>query len=535
MIKMISIHWRKIITSAICFSLLGIAGCGGSDSSKSSDDLSKQTLNEKAVRPTDVTIDKTIKIDTVSNFSEKNKTFEGWGTSLCWWANRLGYSDSLAQQSADAFYGEDGLRLNIMRYNIGGGDDPEHDHITRTDSAVPGWLYWNEEKQEYVYNYDADHDQLNVLKRCYEAAGDDALVEVFSNSPPYFMTVSGCSSGNSPADEDNLKNDSYEDFAEYLAHVIKYIQQDMGITVDSVSPMNEPDTNFWWQWSNKQEGCHFDSGDSQSKIIKSTAEKLEAYGLDNVIVSASDETKCSSAANSYYSYSDEARDALGRINAHTYDTNGIDALGELCRDHDIKLWMSETDGSGTGGTDAGEMGSAIWFGQKIIYDINRLTPSAWIMWQVIDSHISKDGYNGKIDGGMVNTDGGFWGTAVADHDNDTIILTQKYYGFGQFTRYIRPGCELLTIDDESIAAYDKENKRLTVVSVNASAENITADFDLSKFTKIGDSVSTVRTSGSMENGEHWAELEDIFAYETGFVAELKSNSITTFIINDVEI
>ncbi len=27
----------------------------------------------------------------------------------------------------------------------------------------------------------------------------------------------------------------------------------------------------------------------------------------------------------------------------------------------------------------------------------------------------------------------------------------------------------------------------------------------------------------------------IFAYETGFVAELKSNSITTFIINDVEI
>ena len=29
--------------------------------------------------------------------------FEGWGTSLCWWANRLGYSDSLAQQAADGF------------------------------------------------------------------------------------------------------------------------------------------------------------------------------------------------------------------------------------------------------------------------------------------------------------------------------------------------------------------------------------------------------------------------------------------------
>ena len=47
----------------------------------------------------------------------QGRAFEGWGTSLCWWANRLGYSDVLAQKSADLFYGEDGLRLNIMRYN----------------------------------------------------------------------------------------------------------------------------------------------------------------------------------------------------------------------------------------------------------------------------------------------------------------------------------------------------------------------------------------------------------------------------------
>ncbi|MBP5378215.1 MAG: alpha-L-arabinofuranosidase, partial [Ruminococcus sp.] len=55
--------------------------------------------------------------------------FEGWGTSLCWWANRVGYSDSLAQKAADTFYGDNGLRLNIARFNIGGGDDPTHDHI----------------------------------------------------------------------------------------------------------------------------------------------------------------------------------------------------------------------------------------------------------------------------------------------------------------------------------------------------------------------------------------------------------------------
>ncbi|MEI3219807.1 MAG: hypothetical protein V8S08_09590 [Lachnoclostridium sp.] len=48
--------------------------------------------------------------------------FEGWGTSLCWWANRIGYDETLTEQAAELFYGDDGLDMNIGRYNIGGGD-----------------------------------------------------------------------------------------------------------------------------------------------------------------------------------------------------------------------------------------------------------------------------------------------------------------------------------------------------------------------------------------------------------------------------
>ena len=32
-----------------------------------------------------------------------NGVFEGWGTSLCWWANRVGYSDELAEKSSLAW------------------------------------------------------------------------------------------------------------------------------------------------------------------------------------------------------------------------------------------------------------------------------------------------------------------------------------------------------------------------------------------------------------------------------------------------
>lgn len=115
--------------------------------------------------------------------------FQGWGSSLCWWANRIGYSDTLAEKAAIAFYNKDkGLGLNISRYNIGGGDDPTHDHITRTDSNMPGFMYFDEATQSYKYNWDADHNQINVLQHILKQVDEEPIVEAFSNSPPYFMT-----------------------------------------------------------------------------------------------------------------------------------------------------------------------------------------------------------------------------------------------------------------------------------------------------------------------------------------------------------
>ncbi len=486
-----------------------------------------------AQTPEDLDVDFTVTVSPLNQQTNNDGIFQGWGTSLCWWANRIGYSDTLAQKAADAFYGDDGLRMNIMRYNIGGGDDPTHTHITRTDSAVPGWLY-PDGNGGYVYDYDADHNQLNVMKRCVDAAGENALVEVFSNSPPYFMTVSGCSSGGNPADVNNLRDDAYADFADYLAHVADYIQNTMGIKIDSIAPMNEPNTNYWGAYSQKQEGCHFDAGKSHSLIITELSKAMKNYDLDNVIISAFDETNTNTMLVDYYSLPTPTKSLVGRFNTHTYGTGSIAELGQLARDEDFVLWMSEVDGDGVAGENAREMGSAIWFGEKIISDINALMPCGWVMWQAIDNHISKDGYNGRTDSGMVNVNGGFWGLAVANHDTEEIILTQKYYGMGQFTRYIRPGSTLISCGGDSLAAYDKNAKTLTIVAINPTASEQTVFFDLSQFDSIGGKVSVIRTSGSSAKGEQWAELDDIGAYENGFAAELIGNSITTFVMENVE-
>ena len=73
-------------------------------------------------------VDQTVRLQpwNASPFNDTNGDglgeFEGWGTSLCWWANRIGYSQKMTSQAAELFFSDKGLNMNIGRYNVGGGD-----------------------------------------------------------------------------------------------------------------------------------------------------------------------------------------------------------------------------------------------------------------------------------------------------------------------------------------------------------------------------------------------------------------------------
>ncbi len=471
----------------------------------------------------------TIKISKLSISTTNNSKFQGWGTSLCWWAHRVGYSDILTQKSAELFFSEKGLNLNIMRYNIGGGDDPSHEHIKRTDSKIPGWLKHDETTNKFTYDYNADKNQLNVLKACYKNADKDAFVEVFSNSPPYFMCKSGCSSGGKNPNANNLKDDCYDAFAKYLADVTEYINNTLNIKVSSISPINEPDTDFWHYLSEKQEGCHFDPGESQNEIILKTAYEIRSRGLNHIDVVASDETSTDKALNSYKLYSEEVKNIIDRVSTHTYSSEKIEELGSFMKAEKKNLWMSETDWSSVSGEDAGQMGAGLWFANKIIYDINNLSPSAWLMWLTIDHHISKDGYMGNKDNGAPDTNGGYWGIAFADHDKKEILLTKKYFCFGQFSRYIRPGDAIIHTSHNTLGAYNKQDDRLTLVAVNDKNAKSNITIDISEFKNNG-IIDVIRTSGNMDNGENWARLDKIEFNSPVISLELKENSVTTYII-----
>ena len=456
------------------------------------------------------------------------RPFEGWGTSLCWWAHRLGYDDELAQSAADLFYSEKGLRLNIMRYNIGGGDNPAHNHIMRTDSKIPGWITATE-NGEKIFSAQNDKNQLNVLERCIKASGDDAFVEAFSNSPPYFMTVSGCTSGSSDAVSDNLKAECVEDFAEYLADVCEHLESKMGITVGSLAAMNEPNTDYWREGSPKQEGCHFDAGESQSRILIATSKAMKKKGLNHTHITASDETNCKSQLLACKSYSNEAWEHIDRISVHTY-SKAWKRLGDYAVRHNIPLWMTETDWSHSVKKCKNGMGPGLWFGKKIIEDLTRLSPQAWIMWQVIGSYTGREPFDGNYDGPAPDMTKGFWGVACCDFDKRKILLSKKYYCFGQFTRYIRPGMTVLPIDRYTVGAYNKDEKKLVIVAVNDRAKEKPLSISLEDFSPAS-TCEVIRTSGSLTDGESWKKLPSEKLDGSLLHTFLKPYSITTFLID----
>jgi hypothetical protein len=187
------------------------------------------------------------------------QTFRGWGMSLAWEANDLyggahqpaRITDPAIQSHyMDLLFGDPATRLTlgftIARYNIGGGDDPSHHHM-RPDAQMEGF----EPAAGAAFDWSRDASQRRMLQ---EAKRRSATVfEAASYSPPYWMTLSGCSAGASQPNQDNLRPEMRTRFVDYLATVVKHFHEAEGIDFESLEPLNEPD-GTWWRAYGGQEG-----------------------------------------------------------------------------------------------------------------------------------------------------------------------------------------------------------------------------------------------------------------------------------------
>ncbi|MFD9000562.1 beta-1,6-galactanase [Streptomyces sp. NPDC059582] len=397
-------------------------------------------------------------------------TWEGWGTSLAWWANVFGARDDFA----DAFFTTGsvtyngttlpGLGLNIARYNLGACSWNSVNGESMAASAnIPAfkqiegyWQDWNnEDPTSSAWDWTADATQRAMLVK---ATRRGAVSELFANSPMWWMCLNHNPSG-AAGGGNNLQSWNYRRHASHLAAVAAYAKANWGVNFATVDPFNEPSSS-WWTATGTQEGCHLDAT-VQSAVLPHLRSELDKRGLTATKISASDETSYDLARTTWNSFSSTTKGYVNRVNVHGYQGSGgrRDLLyTDVVTTSGKALWNSETgDGDGTGLTMA----------SNLLYDFRWLHPTAWVYWQVMDPSTN-------------------W--AMIAYDANTLAagaVTTKYYVMAQFSRHIRPGMKIIdTGVSNAVAAYDAAARRLVIVAANTDASAQTLTFDLSRFTTV---------------------------------------------------
>lgn len=371
-----------------------------------------------------------------------------WGTSLCWWAN-IEYPKDIKDQLIELLFGESGLQLDIVRYNLGGGSNPDT-NVKQNFRLGGNMPCIKDEKGEFIL--ENDKLQLSILDEAIKNGVDK--VELFSNSPPWWMTKSGVTNGSNKSFDCNLKKECIDNYVTFLNDSYNLLKTKYPII--SIDPFNEPSNPFWSPNIN-QEGCFFDYF-TRWKIIKRLKKKNS-----NIFISGVDEFSIGFAL---FWYIFSPRSLIDRINVHGYRLSykefifyfdDFNIWKRLLRWLTKKpIWMSEY-GFGYSNT----IRDSLPLGRKIFNDLKLLKPEGWIYWQAVED---KNGSN--------------WGLIQVDFNNPVNISIQKqYYIFKHFTRNIKNNDKYEIINNNiiRITEDEKDIKVIKYIILNDNNFDITCN------------------------------------------------------------
>lgn len=527
------------------------------------------------------------------NPAYQGEAFEGWGTSLVWFANATGnYPEALREQLYQAVFGEEGLDLNIARYNIGGGNATDVTDYLRPGGAVEGYWAPNPDGDAGIYGgVSTDYADRNALLAAWDAdnpasydwtadetqrwwverlaaEGQITHWETFANSAPYFMTESGYVTGGFNSSAEQLKPAAEAQFAKYLVNVTEHLEDEYGIEVDTLDPFNEPNTNYWGtQLSNgvpvggRQEGMHMGPVRQVQLIDDVRAALDDAATTTDAGLSAMDETNPSIFANNWAAYPAATRAKVDQLNVHTYSTTGRLGVRDIAKQADIDLWMSEIEGNWVSGYNPVNIENGLGIAGRIMDDLRELEPKAWVLWQPVEDLYNMEPQGENLNWGSIFIDldckpyieaeGTVWKSErrVADAGGDStavepcgVEVNSKFNTIRNFTKFINENDHLIAVDDiSSTGAVRADGTGATLVHRNTLATERQITIDLSRFGTIAEGatvtpfVTTQAASADAPTANALVEGAAVTIDRVARTAALlvPAKSVTTFVIDGV--
>ncbi|KAJ3121166.1 hypothetical protein HK098_003927 [Nowakowskiella sp. JEL0407] len=508
----------------------------------------------------------TSSISIVNKYDVKG-VWEGFGCNLGWFANYVGLS-SVENQNliCDLFFTDKyvqllnhnlpGLNLGIVRYNIGGCG--EVGDVATIKEKLPANFPWIKRTVGFWKNWDSpdpnsssfdwtrDQAQRNILRSAIQRGVMN--IEFNSYAPPWWMTHEKSSAGG------RLQSWNLRDFALYLANVVYKARSEWGVYVKSIAPFNEPSSG-WWRYPKDQEGCGIPR-DQQRSVIAYLREELDKLGLDDVVISGSDENNVKIAVDTLKDYikypakvhgkwlKEPAIGRMGKVNVHSY--NGTNPNRD-CKARDLlkstvakgtPIWVSEYGDSDASGYE---------LARTIFEDIGHLNPSAWLYWQPTGRNFERElcviyFFNNQFFKDPTST----WGLLNTECDSanhlsslssatfaNPIKIHHKFYVYAHFTRFIKPNNLILGANEHNtIVAYDTTMNTLSLVLMTQPDQlRVVRKYELKGFTVKSNTykVTCTKFDGSLV----WEKTECEYVKSGRIELECDGASIYSLLLNDV--
>lgn len=488
----------------------------------------------------------------------KAQTIDNFGSSGCWFSEGIGkywpaekkekIASLLFSRKFDSKGQPEGIGLSAWRFNIGAGTLEQgdssgiRDFRKRSDSFL---------KPDGTYDWAKQEGYRFFLQKAKDY-GVETLI-AFSNSPPVQFTKNGLGFKTEKDYRSNLREDSYEAYAGFLAAVIKHFDQE-GLHFEYISPVNEPQ----WDWSRKykeadQEGSPW-TNEEIYKVTKALNTALEAGRLKSKIL-------VTEAGKLTYLYGDQGAASrqiqnffdpkspmyMGNFSrvpklvaGHSYFTESDDKvlfdtrkkLSETVRSFGLKYWQSEysmlADGFREGSKDRrSNMDCALFLSKVIHADLTIGNAEAWQFWNAYEP--GSAAFNTRYYLIALQPD--------ADFKNGEFSITKNLWALGHYSRFIRPGMTRVLSEKTMngskaeeknlmVSAYMDQHNKMVVVGTNYGTAEVKIRLDVSNTRKRSGQATRYLTTAADEVNMKPEVLE-----QYAEVISLPARSISTIVVD----
>lgn len=408
------------------------------------------------------------------------------------------------------FSREKGIGVSILRLMLGDEENGVAD-IIEPEKGVFVWddPEWKSKKADF------DKGQIWLVNEAKKRG-----VATFTStawSPPAWMKTNNDYKGYGSNGVGILKWECYQDYADYLAEYVLGYKKHFDIDISYISFANEPSL------TPKYPGCYWTPSIMSVFIRDYLGPTFRKKGVRAGIVMPEDigfdEISALAALNDPVT-----EKYIDVVAVHAYGIESYVPEFPLTREKGKLIWQSEymNQGQRLQTYNNNTISDALWHTGLISKMFTNTGINAYFYWWLAAN-------NGADGSDLIRLC--TYGAPNSPTENGLFRVFKRYYGFGNFSRFIKPGYRLLETEGNSsekvlITAFKEPNTgNFTIVAVNNNALESVVSFDFEGFPDNIAEVVPYRTSAE----ENLKKLKGITVGAGMLKVRLKGKSITTFV------